>query len=466
VSDSSRRSALVLGRFQAITKAQAEWLSALRTAPVDDVVCVVTSADRSGTRRNPLDAAARATLVRPLLAGTGKPYVVVGVRDIPEAAQWVEHVVREVSAAAAVVLSPSTTTLYSSNRDVDALFRAAGFPVVAADIRGLTPFELVQRIAQDKPWLDEASAETRALYQSPGMLNRLRGIFRQSLVNDDGELGHQRDFESYGAQMDASLRQKLEDLSPWVRPGCIVDKGCGTGQLLVELSRLFPASAVVGVDLSREFLRRCDENTYATDDVTLVCGNVIERNVAPGRATTVIFSSVMHEVHSYSGYRREEIDRALSNARLELVLGGRVLIRDGVSPGVSPWRLELLTAEAREAFQRFAREFKNGAGAPHERLGSSRVRLSAHLANEFLCKKDYLKNWHIEVNEEFGPHTLEGWRAALRRAGFEPIHLRTLVNPWIAQHRYEGQVALTDDAGVSLPWPATNCVVAGEKSGG
>jgi hypothetical protein len=36
---------------------------------------------------------------------------------------------------------------------------------------------------------------------------------------------------------------------------------------------------MVGVDLSREFLRLCDENHYATEDVTLVFGNVIDQNV-------------------------------------------------------------------------------------------------------------------------------------------------------------------------------------------
>lgn len=56
------------------------------------------------------------------------------------------------------------------------------------------------------------------------------------------------------------------------------------------------------MDLPREFLRRCDENTYASDDVELVFGSVIDRNVAPGSASTVVFSSVMHEVHSHSGY--------------------------------------------------------------------------------------------------------------------------------------------------------------------
>jgi hypothetical protein len=93
------------------------------------------------------------------------------------------------------------------------------------------------------------------------------------------------------------------------------------------------------------------------------------------------------------------------------------------------------------------------------------VRLSSHDANEFLCKKDYLKNWHIEVHEEFGPLTLEGWREALKRTGFEPLHLSEYANEWIVKNRYEGTVEVLDDAGQPLPWPATNMVVVGQKPG-
>lgn len=455
--------ALLLGRFHAVTRAQAAWLASLAQAPVDRVVCVLTSANHAGTRRNPLDADAREAMLRPALSRAGKPFDVVRLDDVPESDAWVAHVVAGVKRAAGVTLTTADTTVYSANRDVRALFEAQGFPVVAGEVQGLTPQELVQRVVDGKPWQDDASPETIEVYTRPEVLQRVKALFAQTLLTDDGELGHQRDFQSYGAQMDASLRQKLEDLVRWVKPGCIVDKGCGTGKLLVELSRLFPDSKLVGVDLSREFLRLCDENTYASDDVELVFGNVIDRNVAPGSATSVIYSSVMHEVHSYSGYDVTQIDRALGNAFTELSPGGHVLVRDGVSPKPATWRLELLTAPARDTFERFAKEFRHGKGVAFERLGERTVRLSAHDANEFLCKKDYLKNWHIEVHEEFGPLTLDGWRDALERAGFMPLHLVETVNPWIVSHRYEGAAALFDDAGHPLPWPATNCVVVGRK---
>lgn len=455
--------ALLLGRFHAVTKAQSAWLGSLSAAPVDRVICVITSANHTATRRNPLDLASREAMLRPALERTKRPFDVVKVDDIPDSEAWVQHVADAVKAQCGRVLSPQTTHVYSANRDVDALFQAKGFTVVAQEVKGLTPHELVQRIVDGREWRAEASPETVAVFDRPGVIDRVRAIFHQKLLNDDGELGHLRDFGSYGAQMDASLRQKLDELVRWVKPGNIVDKGCGTGKLMVELSRLFPDSRLAGVDLSREFLRICDENTYATDEVTLVFGNVIDVCVPPGTASTVIFSSVMHEVHSYSGYKTSEIDRALVNAFTELAPGGHLLMRDGVSPAPATWRLELLDQQTRETFGRFAKEFRQGQGVRFTRLSDSIVELSSHDANEFICKKDYLKNWHIEVHEEFGPWTLAEWKAGLERAGFEPMHLEETRNAWIVKNRYEGKVKVTDTAGVVVPWPATNCVVVGRK---
>jgi nicotinamide mononucleotide adenylyltransferase/ubiquinone/menaquinone biosynthesis C-methylase UbiE len=455
--------ALLVGRFHAVTRGQSAWLESLGQEPVERLVCVVTSADHAGTRRNPLDTATREAMLAPALKRSGKPFHIVHIKDIPDSAAWVEHVQANVERTIGQWPAPTDTVVYSANREVDALFQARGFAVVSREVSGLTPHELVQRVAEGKRWEEDATPETRAVYGRPEVQATLKAIYGQKLVNDDGELGHQRDFKTYGTQMDASLRQKLDDLVPLVKPGRIVDKGCGTGKLMVELSKLFPGSGIVGVDLSREFLRMCDENTYATEDVDLVCGNVADQNVADGSATTVVFSSVTHEIYSYSNYSLAELDRAMVNAFKELSSGGRVLIRDGVSPEPATWRLELIDPQARETFERFAREFKHGAGAKFERLSPSTVRLSSHDANEFICKKDYLKNWHIEVHEEFGAHTLRGYAQMLERAGFQDVTATGSVNPWIAQHRYQGKVALFDDGGRPLPWPDTNCVISGAR---
>jgi SAM-dependent methyltransferase/nicotinamide mononucleotide adenylyltransferase len=459
---------LLLGRFHALTRAQAELVASLaQEVNLDRLVCVITSADHSGTRRNPLDAETREELLRPSLVATHKPFDLVRVADIADDGAWVEHVRAAVRAQAGVDLVPAHTTLVSANRDVQALFAAAGYRIAAAPAGGLTPHELIQRVVDGREWKSEAAPATVELFERRGLPARLQAIFGDKVRTDDGELSSHRDFATYGAQMDASLVQKLEDLLPWVVPPRIVDKGCGTGKLLVELSRRFPGAALVGVDLSREFLRRSDENTYAGGDVTLVLGDAADQQQADGSVDTVIFSSIMHEVYSYSGYDKGRIDRALASAARELRPGGRLLIRDGISPDPREVLLDLMDAPTLAQLDRFAREFKHGQGAalsplPAREGAVATVRLSAHLANEFLCKKDYLQNWDIEVHEEYGVLTVDEWRAALTRNFFEVRTIKSYVNEWILENRYRRHVKVTELNGTSF-WPATNAVIIGER---
>ena len=147
--------ALLLGRFHAVTRAQSDWLASLSKAPVDRLICVITSANHSATRRNPLDVATRESMLRPALERSGKPFEIVRVDDVPDSAKWVEHVNQEVQRQLGLTLAPPGTTVYSANRDVDALFQAGGFKVIAQEVQGLTPHELVQRVADGKPWQDE-----------------------------------------------------------------------------------------------------------------------------------------------------------------------------------------------------------------------------------------------------------------------------------------------------------------------
>src|SRR5262245_6300383 len=152
------------------------------------------------------------------------------------------------------------------------------------------------------------------------------------LMHADGELSTGRNFQVYKAGMDASLAVKIQDICPHIRPGTIVDKGCGTGKLLVHSSALWPASRIIGVDISQELLRTAQSQPYPHANVTIMAGDIIQQHFPAGSLSTVIFSSVIHEILSYNGYDRALVRLALRNTRTELESGGRLIIRDGVKP--------------------------------------------------------------------------------------------------------------------------------------
>jgi SAM-dependent methyltransferase len=244
--------------------------------------------------------------------------------------------------------------------------------------------------------------------------------------------------------------------------------------LLVHLSRLFPQSQIIGMDLSRELLRIAESQYYPNHNVSIVKGNIIHERFAPGTVSTVLFSSVLHEVYSYNGYDHDQVRLALSNTRRELRAGGCVIIRDGIKPaGDRVWMR--CDGETERRFRKFAIEFKSKSATPGVRFreckrgGRNWFVLGLHEANEFLSKKDYLENWAIEVQEEFGVFTLAEWVRELEALGYQVLEARSYLNPWILENRYRGRVWLHANAGKGpgqeIAFPDTTAVLVASRRG-
>lgn len=465
---------LIVGRWHAITRDQE---AAIRRA-IDEcgsgkLVFVITACDQSGTKRHPLTVDERKEIIAQFASGLGREFEIHAVADIIDSEQWVEHLALVVKAESngATTLSADQTLLISANADVNKRFEKAGYKTFVPTFEGAMPTDLLATICSGGDWQKLAADSALAVYTAHGIEARVRELFSNVLLTDDGELSTGRDFHVYVAGMDASLGVKIEDICPHVRPGRIVDKGCGSGSLLVHLSTLFPQSEIIGMDLSRELLRVAEGQHYPHHNVSVVKGNIIHQRFPVGTLSTVIFSSVQHEVYSYNGYDRDQVRLALRNTRQELELKGRVIIRDGVAPvDATVWMR--VDAECEPRFYKFACQFKGKSKKPgvefEERTvdGQKWFVLSLHDANEFLSKKDYLKNWDIEVNEEFGVFTLEQWRKELEASGYRVVEARSYLNPWILTNRYENRVFLHADAGdkpgSALQFPDTTAIIVGE----
>jgi len=468
-------SLLLVGRWHGVTRDQERALQeSLADAGAGKLVFVITACEQSRTKRHPLTLAERREVVEGLAAALGRPYEVHAVADIADSAQWVDHlksVVKDESEGA-TELDPATTVLVSSNPDVLKLFGKHGYESRVPSAAGALPVDLHGAIRSGGDWRKLASDSTRAVFEKHDLERIVHELFVDVLLNDDGELSHGRDFKVYSAGMDASLGVKIEDICPHVKPGKIVDKGCGTGTLLVHLSTLFPESEIVGMDLSSELLRTSEGQYYANHNVAVVRGNIIHQRFAPGSVSTIVFSSVIHEVFSYNGYDRDQVRLALTNARTELELGGRVIIRDGIKSSYQGKVWMRCDAETEERFRRFAREFKNKSSKPGVEFVEHRIGdetwffLDMHGANEFLSKKDYLANWAMEVNEEFGVWTLEEWKVEFAKLGYRVRECRSYLNPWIRDNRYSNHVWLhADDGGKpgeALPYPDTTAIIVAE----
>jgi SAM-dependent methyltransferase len=462
---------LIIGRWHAVTRDQeAALLAQITAAAPTRLLFVITAADQSGTKRHPLPADFRGEMVREMAAPLGYPFEVHAVTDTADAAGWVRHVEAAVRASSRGrrQLNPRNTAVLSGNPDVLGLFGLAGYRTLPAEFHGAMPFDVFGAIVAGSDWRRLANDATVRVYERHGLVQRIRDLFADVLLTEDGELSTGRDFRVYAAGMDASIAVKINDLCPHVLPGKIVDKGCGTGTLLVHLSTLFPQSQIIGMDLSRELLRIAESQYYPNHNVSIVKGNIIHEHFAPGTVSTVLFSSVIHEVYSYNGYDRDQVRLALANTRRELRPGGRVIIRDGIKPdGGRVWMR--CDEETERRFRKFAVDFKGKSTTPgvsfevRELGGRNWFVLGLHEANEFLSKKDYLENWAIEVHEEFGVFSLAEWVRELETLGYRVREARSYLNSWILENRYRGRVWLHADAGAGpgeeIAFPDTTAVL-------
>jgi SAM-dependent methyltransferase len=468
---------LLVGRWHGVTKDQERSLKrALKHVP-GKLVFVITADGQGGTKRHPLYSNERKLIAEGFAKKLGRPYEIHAAADIPDSLAWTAHICDVVKSESdeTTVLTPANTVLVSSNADVNKHFAKAGYKAIVPSTAGKLPIDLLQAVATRGDWRKLATAETAAVFESHQVEERIATLFSDVLLNDDGELSHGRDFAVYSEGMDASLSVKIQDICPWIVGGYIVDKGCGTGTLLIHLSNLYPKAQIVGMDLSRDLLHRSEGQHYPNHNVAVVMGNIIHKRFAEGTVSTIIFSSVMHEVYSYNGYDRDQIRLALKNAWLELMVGGRIIIRDGVKPenGDRLVWLRCKDAELEERFRKFAREFKGKSAKPgfayDERVfdGVTHFRMTLHEANEFLSKKDYLANWAMEVNEEFGVWTTDEWHKELVALGYKVVHCDSYLNPWIEENRYNGHCWLLEDAdgklGAAVPFPDTTGVIVAEK---
>jgi len=477
---SKERNILLVGRWHGVTIDQE---SALRRALFEldpgsqsKLIFVITASDKGGTKRHPLMFKERVEVVTGLALALGHPYEIHGATDTKTTdIDWVKHVEEVVRSQSntKTVLSPNDTILLSSNDDVLARFKKAGYSSKVHASKGKTPADIISLVTTGKDWRAITSPWCVEVYDRLALGDRIVELFKDVLVNDDGELSNGRDFKIYALGMDASMADKVRDIGPHIRPGRIVDKGCGTGSLLTHLSELFGDSQIIGMDLSSEMRRMSEGLHYHNHNVAIVAGNIIEQRFPQGSLSTVIYSSVMHEIYSYNGYDRDQVRLALANTRKELARGGRLIIRDGIKPDnfeAKTWMRA--DDETKERFYRFAHDFKGKSTAPgiafEERVigGVTWLCLSLHDANEFLSKKDYLANWAIECNEEFGVFTKAQWIGELEAAGYRVVQCTSYMNPWILKNRYQNRAWLhTDNDGApgdEISFPDTTAVIVAE----
>jgi SAM-dependent methyltransferase len=268
----------------------------------------------------------------------------------------------------------------------------------------------------------------------------------------------------YAKGMEKSVSEK-EKLLPYVKEGIILEIGCGAGTVIELLSRNFPKSTVIGIDNSKQMVLLASEKEYFNLNVAILQGEAINKQFKNGSIDTIIMSSVLHEVYSYSYYQMEVLEKAISNACEMLTPGGRLIIRDGVMPDPKPYYLKFVGEGMKDLFEKFVKDFTPRRIHYSFDLGSDFPKLNSADTYEFLSKYFYKENWEIEVKEQFGILNVSEYCGILEKNGMKIIEAFSYLIDFL-KNKYEKEVVLLEKNGeqyITANYPDSTAIIVGEK---
>ncbi len=532
------------GRHHLLTRFQHEYLSMLGSeglwgavdvegknidyqGNIKCLVFAVTSSNHHQTRRNPLPLYQRAMMIQDFSSDFSFPSNVIPIEDIGLSENFVEYTIKKIEAESdgQLLLTPENTVVLCSS-PVLRLYKSLGFrilpverlPGTAEKFVSKQPWQILESIANSslpynelEDYINYVHPASKRLWKEYGVLSRVRMLFSDKLIGDDGDITESRDYNTYVREMDDIAELKFNETKDFIRPGRIGDIGCAVGSW-IKLATAEPTlfeSDFYGVEIARKLYDICQQRKengdFQNTNVFFLRKNAVTGLVFPSMSMkTIHTSSLTHEIESYGG--RESLLSFVKNRFDELVAGGVWINRDVVGPEnkeqkVYLWLndedgennpeprqfkdkiekkvyLDSLSTFARFFF--FQREFRKENSyvlsySIKEIEKRKYLYLSLKDACEYLSKKDYTDNWDSEMHESFCYFSFSEWKSLLMDAGFHiQVGSQAYTNPWIISQRYVSKAEFyTSDSNsptqnadlTSMPYPVTNMLLVGVKQG-
>ncbi len=506
------------GRHHVLTRYQAAYLERVLRGEACDVdgapvpmaaaatvLVAITSADHGNTRRNPVPGHRREAQVERLDATSGMRLASFLVDDVPPTDRFATFLVNAIEEGGGPRIGPHNCVVASSTPAVAELFGALAYRILPVELdpdadAPARPWDVLERLVADGS-LDDPDLHpvSRDVWRRYRLLDHAARVFADPLLSSEGDITSTRDYHTYAAAFDGGAARKWRQLAPHVRPGRIVDVGCGAGALLAEAAAdpALAESDLYGIEAARplheECLHRRRAGAFGNPNTFFYQRNFMEADLFEAASIdTTMTSALTHEIWSYLGEPAlaEFISRVHGHTRrggvwlnldvcgpadgerdIWLDLGPRA--GDWPSPeplaGSPPDVVQRVVAQLTpiESFCQFAVDWH--FDAPHELLdvdGRAIVATSLRAAMEWLSRKDYHDNWLSEMHESFCHWSFDDWRIALGQAGFDVAPgSEAITNDWLVEHRF-APVATLRPAGAladSIAWPVTHALLVARR---
>lgn len=250
-----------------------------------------------------------------------------------------------------------------------------------------------------------------------------------------------KNYERYLQRMTTSISSSSKGLIPLFCKGTVLDVGCGSGILMNTIKSVNPDLKVIGIDINSDACKVCEEQGLEVYKM-----NLEDFYKTGKKVDTVVFSSILHEIYSYTeddSYGRYDISSVfdqLGYAKKILNEDGILIIRDGVAPisSISPEYIiikdESIIPLLKEFFKKH--EDKLGKYIPlsitDNKNGTYTASASNHMIKEFLYTITWgPESFTRESEEIYGFATKSVYNQLLRSSGFRINNVMTSSEKYI-----------------------------------
>lgn len=202
------------------------------------------------------------------------------------------------------------------------------------------------------------------------------------------------DYATYNAGMKKSLLDKIFFMDK-VESEVFIDYGCADGSLIKFLKTLFPEYEYYGYDISKEMIRIAKNNNYDIEENFSTDWSFILNKIPNNKKSTIILSSIIHEVYSYGTTSDvEEFWNRIFNSGFDYIV-----LRDMMTSKTIDRASDIndISKIYKRANHKNLFDFENVWGS---------IENNKNMIH-FLLKYRYTENWDREVRENYIPITRE-----------------------------------------------------------
>ncbi len=255
----------------------------------------------------------------------------------------------------------------------------------------------------------------------------------------------------------------------------IVDVGSGGGILLDRLESRYPDKEIIGTDISQNVIETLEQKKSKEGHKWTVKIQNFAESAFDEKVDSIIFSSILHEIYSYTEgengrFDIESVKKALKYAFDSLNPGGRIIIRDGIKTDSNDIRrIAFKDIRGLDFFHNYQRDFKGLKDIPDEKkvINVDEENLEVTGDINFIREFMYTYTWGNEsypheVQEQFGYFTLKEYVDYLESLGADIITAREFLEPGYPSN-LEQYLTLLDKDGNEVAYPESNCIIVLEK---